>query len=71
MKKFDVGKYNQAQIDQALTCPVNRHAVRVKHGCDDLFLSSHPTLLVEHYIENGGTAEFSKRREEFVSECAV
>jgi hypothetical protein len=62
-KKFKMLKYNQDQIVDALTCPVNRHCTRVEHGCDDWEMYKHPEWLLEHYIRCGGAKEFAKRRQ--------
>ena len=67
--KLDFASYNLAQIKDALTCPINRHATRVRHGCDDWGLHEHPEWLLENYIEKGGAVAFAKRRAEFVSLC--
>lgn len=62
MKKFNMHKYNDDQIIEALTCPVNRHCTRVEHNCDDWELFKHPNWLIEHFIRCGGAVEFAKRR---------
>lgn len=62
VKKFNSHKYNDDQIIDALTCPVNRHCTRVEHDCDDWTLYKHPDWLLEHYIRCGGAKEFAKRR---------
>jgi hypothetical protein len=62
VKKFNSHKYNDDQVIEALTCPVNRHCTRVEHNCDDWELHNHPEWLIIHFIENGGAVEFAKRR---------
>jgi len=59
-------QYNLTQILDAVTCPVNRHAVRAKKTCDDWELYKHPDWLIEHYVENGGAVAFARRRSEFI-----
>ena len=66
MKRFNARRYNDAQIVEALTCPVNRHCTRIEHRCDDWELHLHPEWLLEHFIQNGGAVEFAKRREDKV-----
>ena len=68
---FDRSKYMQRQIIEALTCPINRHFTRLKHGCDDWGLWRNPSLLINHFIENGGAVEFAKRRADFLREVDV
>lgn len=63
MQKFNQHKYNDDQILDALTCPVNRHCTRVEHGCDDWTLYLNPNWLLEHYIRCGGAVEFANRRQ--------
>ena len=53
---------NISQMVEALTCPVNRHAVRVKHGWTDYDLFRNPEVLVLHYIENGGAKKHAELR---------
>ena len=64
VKKFNQRKYNQDQIVESLTCPVNRHCTRVAHNCDDWELFKHPDWLLEHFILNGGAKAFAKHRTE-------
>ena len=64
MRLFDAQRYNQDQVVEALTCPVNRHCTRVEHNCDDWELFQHPEWLLDHFITNGGAVAFSKHREE-------
>lgn len=66
--KFDLRRYTRAQIVDALTCPVNRHAVRTHYRWDDWELYRHPEVLLRWYIEHGGAKEFAKRRKEFERE---
>ncbi|MEI6528467.1 MAG: hypothetical protein WCO10_02225 [bacterium] len=67
---FNVEQYNLAQVVDAMTCPVNRHATRAEHNCDDWELYKHPEWLFNHYIKHGGALEFAKRRAEFADkEC--
>lgn len=64
---------NISQMIEALTCPVNRHAVRVKYGWNDYDLFRNPNVLVMHYVENGGArrnAEIRKERENELQEPA-
>lgn len=68
MKKFNVHKYNDDQIIEAVTHPINRHAVRVKFGVDDWWLHDHTDELVKHWLENGGAEEFAKRRKQYEDE---
>lgn len=67
--KFDFRRYELNQIVEALTCPINRHETRVKHGFTDWDLHKNPKFLIVHFIEEGKAEEFSKRRSEFVSLC--
>jgi hypothetical protein len=55
---------NISQMVEALTCPVNRHAVRVKYGWNDHDLFRNPDTLVEHYILNGGAKKHAELRKE-------
>ncbi|MEI6042446.1 MAG: hypothetical protein WCQ00_02680 [bacterium] len=67
--EFDPTLYNLKQIIQALTCPINRHATCVEHGCDEWELQKHPEWLIEHYIKYGGAVAFDKKRKEFEKGC--
>ncbi len=69
MPEFDHRGYTMEQVIEALTCPVNRHATRVKHSCTDYDLFKNPQWLLDNYIENGGAEGFAKRREEYKSLC--
>jgi len=53
-------EHNLAQIVIALTCPINRHAVRVKYGWNDYDLYKHPDVLVLHFIQSGGAEKFTE-----------
>lgn len=66
---FDMTAYNREQIIEALNCPVNRHATRVEHKCDDWALHEHPEWLIEHFIRNGGAEAFAQRRKDFQRLC--
>lgn len=68
MKRFNTHKYNDDQIIEAVTHPINRHAVRVKFGVDDWWLYDHPEELIKHWSENGGAIEFAKRRQLYEQE---
>lgn len=68
---FDRVRYARVQLVDALTCPINRHATRLHHNCDDWFLHQHPDLLLMHYIKNGGAVAFARRREEFLQEVEI
>lgn len=61
---FNSRKFAFKQLVEALTCPVNRDAVRRKYNCDDIELFKHPEWLIKHYVENGGAREFAKRRDQ-------
>jgi len=67
-KKFNFAKYTQDQIVDALNCPLNRHATRVEHSCDDWELHKHADWLVEHYIEKGGAVYWATKRKEYETE---
>ena len=69
--EFDLRLYKLEQIIEALTCPVNRHATREEHQCDDWHLHENPNLLIIHFIEKGGAEEFAKRRAEFLNFCEL
>lgn len=71
VKVFDLARYTQAQIVDALTCPINRHCTRVEYGCDDWELHKHPDWLLTHYIKHGGAREFANRRKEFEREVTI
>ena len=66
---FDLAAYTRDQLIDAMTCPLNRHATRVEHGCNDFDLHKHPEWLMEHYIRCGGAKAFEKRRGEYVRTC--
>ena len=68
MKVFNTRAYTQAQLMEALTCPVNRHMTRIEHGCNDRELFKHPDWLLDHYVKFGGAEAFAKRRSEFEKE---
>jgi len=70
-KVFNVHKYNQAQIVDSLTCPLNRHATRVEHQCDDFELHKHPDWLLDHYIKCGGAVYWETKREQYFDEVEV
>ena len=65
VEKFDLHHFNDAQVIDALTCPVNRDMTRREHDCDDWALYKNPGWLLAHYIMNGGADEFRKRRKDF------
>ena len=67
-KVFDSSRYNRDQIVDALTCPLNRHATRVEHQCDDWHLHLHPDLLLDHYIRCGGAVFWATKREQYYRE---
>ncbi len=67
--KFDVFEYNTKQLIEILTCPVNRHATRVEHNCDDCGLYQHPEWLFDRFKNNGGAEAFAKKRLEFQRLC--
>jgi hypothetical protein len=69
--EFDFRRYELKQIIEAINCPVNRHATREEHKCDDWYLHENPHLLVIHFVEKGGAVEFAKRRAEFLSLCEL
>ena len=69
--RFNLKKYLDRQTIEAITCPVNRHATRVAHNCDDWELFKHPKWLLENIIQNGGAAAFAKRRNEFLQEVEI
>ena len=66
--KFNLHKYNDDQVIEALTCPINRHAVRTKYGVDDWWLHDHKDVLIMHWIQNGGAVAFAQRRKEYEQE---
>ncbi|MFA6430536.1 MAG: hypothetical protein WC229_01430 [Candidatus Paceibacterota bacterium] len=66
---FDLNAYNTKQIIEILTCPVNRHATRIEHNCDDWELYKHPEWLVEHFVKNGGAEAFAQKRLDFQRLC--
>ncbi len=63
---FDLGRYTRTQLQEALTCPLNRDMTRREHECDDWELFRYPEWLMSHYLENGGAKAFASRRAEFV-----
>lgn len=67
--RLDIGEYNVAQIIEAVTCPVNRHATRVEHNCSDQELYYHPEWLIEHFIKHGGAEAFAQKRKDFIAIC--
>jgi hypothetical protein len=68
---FDNAGFLRTQLVEALTCPLNRHGTRVEYNCDDWGLFQNPQWLIFHFIENGGAAEFAKRRDNFFIEIEV
>jgi len=68
MEVFNTRRYAQAQMIEALTCPVNRHMTRVERGCTNQDLFENPDWLLDHYIRFGGAKAFEKRRSEFETE---
>ena len=66
---FNFSGYITAEMIDALTCPVNRHATMVEHSCDEHELHKNPGLLIMHYHDNGGADFFRKRRKEFEREA--
>jgi hypothetical protein len=70
-KVFNFKKYTQDQIIDALTCPLNRHATRVEHNCDDWELHKHPEWLINHYIKCGGAEYWATKREQYIEEREV
>jgi hypothetical protein len=68
MKKFNFKKYLDDQTVEALTHPINRHAVRVAYGVDDWWLHDHKDVLIMWWIEHGGATEFAKKRKEYEEE---
>ena len=68
MKKFDLHKYNDDQVIEALTDPINRHAVRVHYGVDDWWLHDHKDEVILWWIIHGGATEFAKKRKEYEKE---
>ena len=69
MPEFDHHGYTMEQVIEALTCPVNRHATRVQHSCNDYELFKNPQWLLDNYIHNGGAEGFARRRDEYRSLC--
>lgn len=68
---FDLGRYTRTQLQEALTCPLNRDMTRREHECDDWELFRHPEWLMRHYLENGGAIAFASRRADFVRQVEV
>jgi len=67
-KKFNFAKYMHDQLVDMLNCPLNRHATRVEHNCDDWELHKHPDWLINHYTEKGGAEYWAKKRKEYEEE---
>lgn len=64
--KFDITGYTQAQIIDALLCPVNRDMTRREHACTDEDLwRDGGRWLMEHYIKFGGAKAWAKHRPEY------
>jgi len=57
---FDLKGWNLAQIVEALTSPLNRHATRVSKQCTDEDLHLHPEWLMEQFIKSGGAKDWAK-----------
>ena len=68
---FDLKSCANAQVVEALTCPINRHCTRRVHDCDDWELFKHQEWLTEHYNANGGPVMFARRRAEFIRTVEV
>ena len=67
-KHLNFRKYTWDQIVDALTCPLNRHATRCEHNCDDWELHKHPEWLIDHYIKHGGADYWATKREQYMEE---
>ncbi len=63
--KFNVHKYNDDQVIEALTDPINRHAVRTHYGVDDWWLHDHKDEVIQWWVTHGGAKVFAKRRKEY------
>ncbi len=64
-KRFDAHKYNDDQIREALTHPINRYAVMTHYQKDEWWLHDNPNIVIQWWIEHGGAVEFAKRRKEY------
>ena len=69
-KKFNLHKYMDDQVIEALTDPINRHAVRVHYGVDDWWLHDHKDVLIQWYLDHGGAEAFAQHRKEYEQEVA-
>ena len=68
VKKLNVHRYNDAQIIEALTHPINRYAVMKHYSVDEWWLHDHPDIVMEWWINHGGAVEFAKQREKYMEE---
>jgi hypothetical protein len=72
VRRLNQALYKNAQLAEALTCPVNRHATMEEYGLSsDWDLFHNPKLLLKHYIENGGAEAFAAKRDKFMCEVEL
>jgi hypothetical protein len=66
--KYDLQRYLMDQLLEALS-ELNIHATCVAHGCTREYALRHHELLLDHYNNHGGTANYERYRSRYEKLC--